>query len=360
MNIVHVVESLDRGGLERMVCDLAQAQRASGEQVSVLCLFHAGTLAAELKSAGIGVGVIGKRSGADLAALWRLRRTLLELAPDVVHTHNAVVNYHCVAATRWSRIGPVINTRHGMGEAAASRVERRYRASLARTACVVAVSQYSGAHLVQQTIVPPTLLRVVPNGIRVERFALQSRAQARARLGVPAEALLVGTVGRLNWAKDQAVLVQAIASLAPRLPQLRCVLVGEGALRAALQRQITALGMEERVTLLGDRGDVPELLPGFDVFALPSRTEGYSIALLETAASGVPAVVSDVGGNREIVQHGVTGLVAGADFAAALARLLEDATLRLRMGIAARDWAAGMASVQGMQRRYAELYGSLQ
>jgi glycosyltransferase involved in cell wall biosynthesis len=118
--------------------------------------------------------------------------------------------------------------------------------------------------------------------------------------------------------------------------------------------------MQGRITLLGDRGDVPQLLPAFDVFALPSRTEGYSIALLETAASGVPAVVTDVGGNREIVQPGVTGVVADGDFAAALDSLLVSAGLRSCLGAAAREWAAAQASVQGMAQRYAELYGSLQ
>lgn len=360
MRLVHVVESLDRGGLERMVCELAQAQCQEGAQVSVLCLFHAGTLAAELEAAGIRVSAVGKRSGLDLLAIWRLRRALRAIAPDVIHTHNAVAHYHCVAATRWLRRCPIINTRHGMGSGAGSRLERRYRSSLARTACVVAVSQYSGAHLVRQSIVPPALLRVVPNGIRVDRFARQSRRQARASLGISEDALVVGSVGRLTWAKDQSVLLKSMARLAPCHPQLRCVLVGDGSLRNDLEREVMALGLQGRVVLLGDRSDVPDLLPALDVFALPSRTEGYSIALLEAAASGVPAVVTDVGGNREIVQPAVTGVVAGTDFAAALETLLADAALRRRMGAAARDWAVTQASVQGMTRRYAQLYGSLQ
>jgi glycosyltransferase involved in cell wall biosynthesis len=359
VRIAHVVESLYRGGLERMVCDLAAAQSADACRVSVICLFHTGVLGAELGAAGIPVQEIGKRSGHDVAAVWRLRRALHRFEPDVVHTHNAVAHYHTAAACWGSRIGPLVNTRHGMGSERESRVERRFRRSLSRTARVVAVSGFSGAHLVGKEMVPERLLRVIPNGIRVERFGRVSRQSARVRLNLPPESLVIGTVGRLTWAKDQALLVSAIAALAPRFPLLRATVVGDGPLRTDLEQQISALGLADRITLCGDRSDVPDILPAFDIFALPSRTEGYSIALLEAAASGVPAVVADVGGNREIVQDGRTGLVARGDFAPALARLLDDIDLRQRMGAAAGTWALEHASVESMNRLYSELYRSV-
>lgn len=339
-----------------MVADLAVAQQAGGHEVAVVCLFHRGTLAEEVTAAGIPVSEIGKRSGRDLAALWRLRRTLRRIRPQIVHTHNATSHYHCALACWGAGGGPLVNTRHGMGDEPGSRVESRYRGSLARTARVVAVSEYSGRHLVARGIVPASLLSVIPNGIRIGRFAQRTRSEARALLGIADEALLVGSVGRLNWAKDQYVLVAAIAALAPRLPELRAVLIGDGALRGELQQQIALLGMEQRMWLAGDRSNVPELLPAFDVFALPSRTEGYSIALLEAAASGLPMVVTDVGGNREIVHDGVTGLVAGPDFAATLGGLLADPELRARLGAAARGWAREHATVETMVRCYDDLY----
>lgn len=359
MRIVHVVESLDRGGLERMVADLALAQRAGGHDVAVICLFHRGTLAAEVAAAAIPVSEIGKRSGLDLAALWRLWRALRRLQPQILHTHNATSHYHCALVCRATRSGVLVNTRHGMGDEPGSRVERRYRGSLTHTARVVAVSEYSGRYLVERGIVPAGLLGVIPNGIRIERFAQRTRSDARGRLGIADETLLVGSVGRLNPVKDQHVLVAAIAALAPRFPTLRAVVIGDGALRAELQQQIAQLRMEQRICLLGDRSDVPELLPALDVFALPSRTEGYSIALLEAAATGLPMVVTDVGGNREIVHDGVTGLIAGQDFTATLAGLLADREQRARLGAAARRWALEHASVEAMARRYDNLYRSV-
>lgn len=359
LRVAHVVETLERGGLERMVCDLALEQQRMGWEVSVHCLFRRGLLADELVSAGVPVSEAGKRSGADLGALWRLRRALHHAVPRVIHTHNAAAHYHAVAACRLSGLRPLLNTRHGMGDAARSRVERRYRASLSHTAAVVTVARHASEHYAREGIVPGKLLTVIPNGIRIERFGQASRDAARATLGVDAQALLVGTVGRLNWAKDQSVLVAAIAALKPRHPDLCCIIVGDGSLRAELQAQIDSLGVSSCVRLVGDRSDVPSLLPAFDVFALPSRTEGYSLALLEAAASGVPAVARDVGGNREIVQHGETGVIATGDFAEALASLLADAAVRRRLGEGARRWARAQASVQAMARRYEVLYRRL-
>lgn len=359
LHIAHVVETLERGGLERMVCDLAMEQARAGWQVSVHCVFHRGLLADELAAAGVEVTTAGKRSGADLRALWRLRRALQRAAPEVIHTHNATAHYHAVAACRATRLRPLLNTRHGMGDAAGSRVEQRYRAALKGTAAVVTVARHAAEHYVRAGIVSQRRVTVIPNGIRIERFLRASRESARAALGVDAGALLVGTVGRLNWAKDQAILVQAIAALWPRYRGLCCVIVGEGALRGELQSLIDSLGLAASVRLLGDRDDVPALLPAFDVFALPSRTEGYSLALLEAAASALPAVATDVGGNREIIQPGETGVIATGGFAAALDDVLADGEARRRMGEGARRWAEANASIEAMTLRYEALYRRL-
>ena len=115
MKIVHIVESMGRGGLERVVCDLAQVQLRDGHQVGIVCLFTDGLLAEEARQAGVPVFSVGKTAGIDLSALMRLRRAIRASDADVIHTHNATAHYHA-ALVRGRRLqGVLVNTRHGMG-----------------------------------------------------------------------------------------------------------------------------------------------------------------------------------------------------------------------------------------------------
>jgi glycosyltransferase involved in cell wall biosynthesis len=362
LRLTHVVESLERGGLERMVVDLARHQAAEGHAVQVLCLFRLGLLAAELAGAGIPVTSLDKRDGLDLAAIRALRAQVMAHAAHVVHTHNPVAHYYTAAALR-GRVR-MVNTRHGMGNRPFSvRREVIYRLSLRRTASVATVCESARRNFVRHRIIPARKAVVIPNGIRVDDFAPQApaaRAAALTRLGLPADGLYVGTVGRLNPVKDHAMLLRAFARLRGDFAGARLVLVGDGVTRAALEGLARELGLGEAVRFCGDRGDVRDLLPGFDVFALSSLSEGYSIALLEASACALPIVATDVGGNREIVADGVTGIVVPAanpdTFAAALARLAADPALRRRMGDAARSWARDHGTVAAMARRYLALY----
>jgi glycosyltransferase involved in cell wall biosynthesis len=151
-----------------------------------------------------------------------------------------------------------------------------------------------------------------------------------------------------------------LPALAADFPQLRLVLLGDGPLAPALRAQAAALGVADHVVMPGARDDVHALLPGFDVFALPSHTEGLSIALLEACAAGLPIVASRVGGNPEIVVEDVTGRLFDPDDGLALQSilrtLLADPALRTRLGRAARAWVEENGSVEVMCDRYDGVY----
>ncbi|MEO6186582.1 MAG: glycosyltransferase [Steroidobacteraceae bacterium] len=360
MKILHVVESLERGGLERVVVSLALAQRNAGHEVEVSCLFREGLLAHELREAGVSLRCAGKKAGIDLPALRRLRTHARAMDAGVVHSHNAVSNYYAAAALLGTGIA-LVNTRHGMGAGSAARKEKLYRLSLRRTAAVAAVCDAARQTFVAEGLAPARMMHVVRNGIELAGFPPDAdRRGARVRLGLEAGVYVVGTVGRLNSAKNHARLVDAFALLHAARPASRLVIVGGGHQQAALVKQIAALGLGDVVVLAGDRSDVPALLPAFDVFALSSDTEGYSLALLEAGAACLPCVVSDVGGNAEIVQSEVTGIVVGtptpAAFAEAFMRLAADDRLRLGMGRAARTWVEVHGSAAAMARAYEQFY----
>ncbi len=366
MNITHVVENLNRGGLERVVVDLIKLQQQQGHRCQVVCLFERGTLAHELDAAGIPVHACGKRKGLDFGALARARRLIREHRTDVLHSHNAAAHYLAVLASLGLGVGKLVNTRHGMGGMQRwKRAEMLYRASLARTDAVAMVCEAACNGAIEHRLVPRRKLRVVPNGLRVQEFAVASPA-ARERLhqmlGLPPQTRLVGTVGRLNWAKDQASLIRAFRRVREQLPDSALLLIGDGGLRAELEACARAEGLAGAVHFLGDRSDVRELLQGLDVFVLSSVSEGYSMALLEASATALPIVATDVGGNREIVQHGVTGAVVPARDAEALAQatlgLLRNPEHAARLGAAARAMMEASGSLEAMALRYAALYES--
>ena len=364
MRITHAVENLNRGGLERVVIDLATAQAAAGHDCQVVCLFEAGTLAHELGSRGIRVVECGKRDGADARALWRLRRALVSQRTEVLHSHNSTPHYYAAVAALGLGLRRVLNTRHGMGDdSPTSRRESLFRQSMRLTDISVAVSAAAGRRLVDAGLVAARKVRVLPNGIHAEPFQPRDprkRQQLAVSLGLPAETQLVGFVGRLNWAKDLPTLVAAFARIRAARDDVALVLVGEGDDRARIESAIAEAGVGDRVFLLGDRNEVPALLPAFSAFAMSSISEGYSIALLEACASALPIVATDVGGNAEIVADGVNGLVvppADPDaLAAALARLLDDPDLAGRMGQAGRAWLMANATFDIMAARYLDLY----
>jgi glycosyltransferase involved in cell wall biosynthesis len=364
LRITHVVENLNRGGLERVVIDLARAQHEAGGAVQVACLFERGSLAGELEAAGVAVHACGKRAGFDLGAILRLRAALRAQRTEVLHTHNAAAHYHAVLAALGLGVGRTVNTRHGMGvQQATGRREWLFRRALARTDVVATVCEAARAQVAAGGRVPAAKLVAVPNGIRLDAFApgnAATRAALAAELGLPPGTRIVGAVGRLNWAKDPAGMVEAFRILHATRPDTALAWVGDGALRADFEAAARAAGVAPRVLALGDRGDVPRLLRGFDLYAMSSRTEGYSIALLEACAAGLPIVATDVGGNREIVADGINGrLLPAGDptaLAAALGGLLDDPARAAAMGAAGRAWVEAHGSLAAMARRYQDLY----
>ena len=361
MNITHLVENLNRGGLERVVIDLVREQVAEGHRVDVICLFEEGQLASELD---VPIHAARKGGGFDVGAIRRVRARLRERGSAVLHTHNAMAHYYGMLAAIGLPIACRINTRHNMsGLGGGSRRDWLYRRSLMLTDAVVSVSAAAHADLVASRLMPEARTMAVPNGIPIRGFLPVSRdahARLAAEVGVAPATRIVGAVGRLHPAKDHANLLRAFRIVAGALPDVVLVIVGGGALRAELEAFAAEQGIAARVRFLGDRGDVRDLLRGFDLLAVASRTEGYSVVLVEASAVGLPIVATRVGGNAEIVRDGVSGLIVPpsdpAALAAAMQALLEDPARAARMGEAGREWALSEGSVETMAQRYDAIY----
>jgi glycosyltransferase involved in cell wall biosynthesis len=223
---------------------------------------------------------------------------------------------------------------------------------------LVAVSPETAKIAQSKERVAARRLHVVPNGIPLRHFGPDTGARARARgeLGIPQDALVVGSVGRLAPEKDYPLLVRAMRPLLG--DRIRLVIVGEGESRAEIERAVVP-ELAKFVTLTGARRDVPAFLAAFDVFALPSRTEGLPLAIPEAMASSLPVVATSVGGLPSSVPGDCGVLVPPADevsLRAALGALLGDRARARAMGDAARRHALACFSIDRMVDAYERIY----
>lgn len=198
-------------------------------------------------------------------------------------------------------------------------------------------------------------VETVYNGIDLEKFgALPRNDDIRRELGVPLEAPLVGTVGRLDWYKAQQYFIQAAKQIKDAVLGTKFLVVGEGAKRAGLEALAAELGLREDVVFAGHRHDIPEIMAALDVFALSSVSEGFGRAAVEAMACGKPVVATRVGGLPEIVEDGVSGrLVPPADstaLAAAITGLLKDKAQAAAMGAAGRKRAENFSLARSAEK----------
>lgn len=376
--VCHLITRLIRGGAQRIALETALHARERGWEVELWCGPQAGpegTLAPEARERGIEPRLFPalRRELApvqDLAALVALRRALGAGRFDLVHTHSSKAGILGRAAAAGAGVPHRVHSVHGWAMTPATppwvaetyvRLERR----AARQAhALIAVSEAVRDAGLARGIGRPEQYRVIHGGVRLpEPPSPSARARARAELGLPREAFVLGTVGRLDDAKDP---LGAFAALAPGLaadPRLHLAFVGDGHLRPRLERAIAAAGLGSRVTLAGLRADAASLCPAFDLFFLASRWEGFPLAVIEALAAGVPVVAYDVAGVREAVREGFNGhLVAAGDERAWSERLLALAGApdrRAELAARARESVAERFDQDRMLAETLALYGEI-
>jgi len=298
----------------------------------------------------------------DIAAAWRLSRVVKQLQPALVHAHDP----HAVAmaATALSIASP---TPHTWLVAA-----RRLDLQMARNSfskwkygqvdCFIASGAAIRDRLIHEGI-PRAKIRIVNEGVDVERIQRVPAAIAHAAFYLPTHAPIVGNVAALMPHKAHQHLIDAAARVVKQVPDARFVIVGTGEQREPLEQQIRHLHLERHVFLAGQRSDAVELTKGFDIFAMSSITEGMCTPLVEAMAAGKPSVATAVGGVPEVVIDGVTGFLVPPRDPGAMARrlvqLLKDAPLRERMGRAALERARSCFTVEKMVEGTDAVYKSL-
>ena len=355
--VAHIIYALGTGGLENGLVNIINRSPPGRYRHAIICLTAAEAFAGRLTVPDVEVIELHKRPGHDPGMYFRLWRTLRRLRPAIVHTRN-------LAALETQVLGLLltgckrVHGEHGRDVSDLDGSNRKYqwlrRLLTPLIHRYIAVSQDLAQWLVSTVRIAPDKVTRIYNGVDHSRFLPRfdtdrdgaTRRVRTSPAGMPdgfladASCRVVGTVGRLAAVTDQHTLIRALAHIFRENPQprrtLRCILVGDGPERAALTAAIAEHGLKDSVWLAGDRDDIPDLLACMDVFVLPSLGEGISNTVLEAMATGLPVIATRVGGNPELVQDGVTGLlVPVADvpaLAAAVVALLDDPARCEQMG----------------------------
>jgi glycosyltransferase involved in cell wall biosynthesis len=227
----------------------------------------------------------------------------------------------------------------------------------------IAVSHATKRDWVRRSHIPIDRVVTIHLGIDPEKFRRRhTRNAARSALGLPADGLIIGGVGRLDEAKGFAYLLIAASRLRPEFPNLSVAIAGEGSLREKLEADAVRLGIADCVRFLGFQSDVQLVLDSLDVFTLPSLCEALGYALLEAMAAELPVVGSTVGGIPEVIVPGVTGFVVPPEnpdqLTASLRKLLQNEKLRTTMGVAGRERVIRHFHERDMLNKTIELYRS--
>jgi glycosyltransferase involved in cell wall biosynthesis len=365
VRVLLVIDSLTpEAGTENQLIEMVRRTDRAQVELFVACLEDGERLRALAPYATPMVfPAPGAFSLAGLKQMYRLRREIRRRAIDIVHTYMPKATIFAVLASLGSGARVVLTSRRNLGYWYTGRLLALFRVLNRLTTRVVANSEGARIVAVRSEGLPPDRVDVIHNGVDMARFDRAADRELAARLGIPATAHVVGIVANFRPVKNLPMFLRAASLVARRVPDACFLLVGRGQQRAALQELAASLGIADRVIITDDQGDVAAFYPLFHVACLTSRSEGFSNAILEYMAAGLPVIATDVGGIGEAVVDGVTGLLVPSDdekaFAEAIVGLLLEPERRAAMGRRGRERCAERFEIGKVVRAYEQYYRGL-
>jgi len=368
--ILYPVNELKIGGAEQQLLELVRGLDKSRFHPIVAPLYPGGALEPEFRAVE-GAEVIDLHRGGkyDLSPLWRIARILVERRVDIVQPFLTPSTFFgllpaFLVGTRVKIVTERCGVRRRRG--AGYRTYRALEDAMSRYADVLIPNSEAGRQLLIERGLPASRIRVIYNGINLERLSPNPSevAAIRRQLGAGPGSKVVGMLASLTPAKGQDVLLRAAGALSEGHPELRYALVGDGPLRGELEALAHRLGLSDRVVFFGYRRNVADFLGAFDLLVSASRdNEGCSNSVLEAMALGRPVVATDVGGNRELIRDGVTGYLVEPDdpasLAAKLSWLLGHWAEATELAERTQRMVRESFSLQHMVRQYEEIYMQL-
>lgn len=359
MKILHIIESLEIGGAEMVVVKLANSM-AGFHEVSICCVKTTGPLVERLNK-GIKVYCLSKKEGNDLRIPFKIARLVRKGDYNVVHSHNWGIFFDAIMGARLGGAAKILHTSHGnflkYPETMRGQINRRIRWIMDRFALlfldqVVTVSLFIKKQITDYFYLNPEKIEVIYNGIEVPSPQIRTPHKKSEK-----EDFIFVFVGRIAAVKNLSMMLRALAELIKNTDKrISLWIIGDGPEKTSLEDLSKNLKIFDKVKFWGFRNDIKELLNKSDVFMLTSHYEGISIALLEAMASSIPAIVTDVGGNGEIIRNGKNGfLVPDNDVEAcflAMKKITDNHTMRIEMAQNARKTVNDRFSLESSVESY--------
>jgi len=340
IRIAFVLHVMQVAGAEMLVFDIIQRLGTKIKPV-VFCLDSIGQLGERLQRSGIPIINFGRRPGIDAKIAINMAKEIRERHVDIVHAHQYTpFFYSALAKLLTFQKFKLIFTEHGRHYPDIISSKRKAINQYLLNRCaddINAVSLFSVQALVEKDGFPVKRVHVIKNGISPDRYNISSdKRTAKKKVGLDPDRRYLICVARFHPVKDHTTLLNSFSRIIAKSPDVDLLLAGDGALRHMLEQQAIQLGISQHVHFLGVRKDIPDLMHASDVFVLTSLSEATSITLLEAMASSLPVVVTNVGGNPEVVKEGINGFLAPRGdidgIANACLRLFADDKLCSRMG----------------------------
>jgi glycosyltransferase involved in cell wall biosynthesis len=348
--VFHMTNSLEMGGSEHQMVEVASRQKAHGYHVVVGCLSSKGPLIEVLRRAGISVIEFNPQGGLlrprGIFQALRLTWFFVRHSFDVVQTHDLYSTLLGVPAARLARVPVILSCRRDLSQWWWYTPRRRkfLRHIQKHSSYVIANSQAVRDFLVEKDGFDSKLIRVIRNGVDLERFTNVRSDRQKLFPNLGAESQLIAVVANMNVeTKGHTDLIRAATEVSREFPYAKFLLVGDGAERHRLELMVSESGLSKTILFLGRRNDVPNLLACCDLFVLASWAEGLPNAVLEAMATGLPVVATRVGGTPEIIDDRVSGLLVSPRdshaLAAAISQLLGNEKFAKGLGRSAQERA---------------------
>lgn len=363
--ILHVVISMVVGGAERLVYDMVTYPTFADVPPVVCCMDTVGELGERLRSKGYTVHCKGRQPGLDISMIRWLRDIIVEENAEVVHAHQYSPLFYAAPAAFLAGRVKVVYTEHGRFYPDRKSWKRAlFNPFLALgVAHLVSISEATAQAMALYDNFPRRKIKVVHNGIDCSCLNPPLDKEAKRReLGLNGSCRIIGTAARLNSIKNIDMMLRVLKLVLQEVPDTVLIIAGQGEEEVRLKRIAVEMGIADQVKFIGLRFDLPEIYQLFDVFLLTSYSEGISVTLLESMASGIPSVVTDVGGNKEVVVEGKTGYLVPLDYDQGMSQivceLLQNQDKASHIGSVARERVRGVFSVHGMIEAYMKIYAT--
>lgn len=365
--ILHVTFDMEMGGAEQVIRQLVENGDIESFELSVVCLdSKIGVVGKELQKQDFNIFSFSRQPGIDTTLISQVRTYIQDHRIDILHCHQYTPYVYGLLAS-FGTSAKVIFTEHGRFYPDRIRWKRYLLNPILSlfTDVIVCISQATADALVKYENFPRRKVGVVYNGIKStkHKFSQQDKFALIKKLGLSDTDIILGTISRLDPIKNQKMMINAFALVVKQSPNVKLVLIGDGSIRTELEQHAQNIGVYEKIIFTGFIVNPQSYFCLIDVFLLPSLSEGTSMTLLEAMAFSIPCVVTDVGGNPEIVLHEETGLVVpnndAEGLAIAILSIINSKKLSESLGKKGCNRYQSFFTVEAMVIAYQSLYRQL-